>query len=191
MEAWSNLLPASKCHEPVTFEATILPGWWEAVTFLWYLRFRIEVNKSQACPAAEKKKPLLGSPFHMHIIISCGGSKIKAAVLLSPKRIMRQRWQARRLTGGSRHEKHSYSTKSDEAWLIKKSPSSTPRYFGYEYELYTAINYYSIPTPSPVGLRPIGHFLTFPTIFTDQGKSKELFNIQQMPLPVSCHPKEK
>jgi hypothetical protein len=35
------------------------------------LRFRIEVNKSQACPAAEKKKPLLGSPFPMHKMSPC------------------------------------------------------------------------------------------------------------------------
>ena len=29
------------------------------------------------CPAAGKKKPLLGSPFSMHKIISCGGSKLE------------------------------------------------------------------------------------------------------------------
>ena len=44
----------------------------------------LKIYIKNICPAAEKKKPLLGSPFSMHKIISCGGFKkinIKSSAL--------------------------------------------------------------------------------------------------------------
>ena len=79
--------------------------------------------------------------------------------------------------GGSRHEAHTVSTKSDGHWHIKKSPSTAGGNSTHEYELSNQLNT-AYNSSAPVCIFQTGAFCIFSKVFLRNfPKSTSNFNL--------------